>query len=613
MQTEEKVKTEKPVFAELSEDGKFIEVYFKPSPKWLEIMHQIGAKFINPEKAAKLGPDVVPHWRLGVDFFAAKDLALAIGKDNLDLGEALGDWAWAVRDLEKEVTEILNATDWKLERLPKVLPALNKFMRPYQRVVVAYNAAVENPLNASQPGLGKTIETIGGIYEAGTEDGPNLVIAPKTSLDSVWEEELEIHQKIPVIRASGYGLTRHGRMHMLRDAETAIEMGKAFWLVLNPEMVRYKKIDPKGELVKDNLFSEFPFLHETEWNNIIVDEVHKNGMRNPASITAKGLLGLQLKEGGKKIGLTGTPLGGKPINLFGILHWLYPEQFPSKYKWAERWLELDAVVDKKGKSHGTMIGDVKEEMQKEFDRHLAPIMIRHMKTEVLPDLPAKDSHELWVHMSEEQEKQYKKFALMAEIELGDETLTATSVLAIYTRLKQFSNAVQRFEDGNLVPTEDSPKLDLLVEKLDELGIMDGSSDAQAVVASQFEKMARMVYEHLKEKGVPVSLLVGATKDRKEVKDGFQQGDTKVLVMTTDTGGVSITLDKADTVFILDEKWNPDDQEQVEDRVHRASRMHQVTIYYVRSKGTIEEYIRQVTGFKGRINKRILNQRKLRLY
>jgi hypothetical protein len=61
-------------------------------------------------------------------------------------------------------------------------------------------------------------------------------------------------------------------------------------------------------------------------------------------------------------------------------------------------------------------------------------------------------------------------------------------------------------------------------------------------------------------------------------------------MTTTAGGVAITLDRADTVHILDETWVPDDQEQFEDRAHRASRMHQVTVYYYRSKDTVEEDI-----------------------
>jgi SNF2 family DNA or RNA helicase len=63
--------------------------------------------------------------------------------------------------------------------------------------------------------------------------------------------------------------------------------------------------------------------------------------------------------------------------------------------------------------------------------------------------------------------------------------------------------------------------------------------------------------------------------------------------STTAGGVALTLDRASTAIIMDETWDPDDQEQAEDRVHRASRIHQVTVYYLRSRDTIEEYIKQV--------------------
>ena len=65
---------------------------------------------------------------------------------------------------------------------------------------------------------------------------------------------------------------------------------------------------------------------------------------------------------------------------------------------------------------------------------------------------------------------------------------------------------------------------------------------------------------------------------------------RVLLLTTTAGGVSLTLDAADDLVVLDETWSPDDQTQVEDRIHRLSRIHQVTIWKAFSIGTIEESI-----------------------
>ena len=68
----------------------------------------------------------------------------------------------------------------------------------------------------------------------------------------------------------------------------------------------------------------------------------------------------------------------------------------------------------------------------------------------------------------------------------------------------------------------------------------------------------------------------------------------------------MTLDKADDLIILDETWIPDDQEQVEDRIHRASRIHQVTIWYIRSLGTVEEGIARLNLSADDLQKALLD-------
>lgn len=90
---------------------------------------------------------------------------------------------------------------------------------------------------------------------------------------------------------------------------------------------------------------------------------------------------------------------------------------------------------------------------------------------------------------------------------------------------------------------------------------------------------------------------------------FQKGQFRVMCLNTKAAGVSINLDRASTAIFLDETWNPDDQEQAEDRIHRGSRIHQVTIYYIRTKKTIQELIRRKTERKDHSNKVILKLRR----
>jgi SNF2 family DNA or RNA helicase len=82
-----------------------------------------------------------------------------------------------------------------------------------------------------------------------------------------------------------------------------------------------------------------------------------------------------------------------------------------------------------------------------------------------------------------------------------------------------------------------------------------------------------------------------------------------MVIVTTAGGVAITLDQADSIHILDETWTPDDQEQLEDRIHRVSRVHNVTVYKYRSNNSIEQYIAGVNFDKAMINRNILELRR----
>jgi SNF2 family DNA or RNA helicase len=94
-------------------------------------------------------------------------------------------------------------------------------------------------------------------------------------------------------------------------------------------------------------------------------------------------------------------------------------------------------------------------------------------------------------------------------------------------------------------------------------------------------------------GVGYLKITGNTKHIDVVEQEWQsdQTDKRVLLLSTMAGGVSLTLDAADDLVLIDETDNPDDQEQTEDRVHRTSRTdHQVTIYHLISEGSIDESI-----------------------
>jgi hypothetical protein len=100
---------------------------------------------------------------------------------------------------------------------------------------------------------------------------------------------------------------------------------------------------------------------------------------------------------------------------------------------------------------------------------------------------------------------------------------------------------------------------------------------------------------------------------KAAQEAFKAGNDneglRVVCMVT-TMGVGITLDNVETIHVLDETWNPDDQEQLTDRAVNTTRNHQVTAFMYRSRNGIEEYINDVATLKADVNKNILDVRRL---
>jgi SNF2 family DNA or RNA helicase len=350
----------------------------------------------------------------------------------------------------------------------------------------------------------------------------------------------------------------------------------------------------------------------------------------------------------RRFALSGTPMGGKIENLFPILKWLEPKVYSSKWDWANQWLVVtrQQVVTRGGKMRTFMdVGGIKPGLEEKFYESLAPHFVRRLRSEVLPQLPPKQYIDVPCVMTPKQRKQYKQFATDAEVRIEERRLTATGILAEYQRLKQFADAYcDRIDSTDIechkckgtgyfegascfrcqgtgvwtvlhpIPSPDSGKLEPLLERLAESGIdpKEPTGDTQVVIASQFKEMIDMVHRHLNEIGIPAEKMTGDTRsnERDRIRKVFQAGEgPRVLCMTTGTGGVAIELNRASEIHILDETWDPDDQEQLEDRLIDTNKEHQVTCLYYRMQDSIDEYIQRVTEGKAVTNKVILDLRR----
>lgn len=578
-------------------------------------------------------------WTLPLTMRTCKMLRDTFG-DVLEIGPDL--WAWAdEQNRLQQAAEGVHKMDVgkavHLENVEQLAPTMYAAMlnRGYQTLVAQFGATVGSHFNGSEPGAGKTIETFGALLERGLIGGWWLVAAPRKALHATWVKEAEKWLSDMTVNAtvvdSEVGSVAK-RRELLAELMSNGPTHDINMVLVNPEMIRMKAVCSiegcKGtdgfcpESQKHRKEPNVPELFQVRWDAIVFDETHKYMMRaNPRSKSVSqqglGMQSLRLSPEGIKVGLSGTPFKGKPRRFWPVLHWLDPKRYTGQWDWQKHYFETER---NQWSQTGIQITDrMREDRKAEFYSELDRIMIRHTKAELRalnPEWapPAKRYAEVWVPMDRKQAKQYADLEETFSVELDGRVLTADGVLAIMTREKQLAIACGSIDDNNKFhPTLPSAKWDWIVEYLDSKGILDEPHGSdKVIIASQFVEVLKLYSDQLSGLNVAHYVVTGQTKDMGRIQDDWQGNPDgrRVLLLGTTAGGVSLTLDAADTVIVNDETFVPDDQTQVEDRAHRTSRTdHQVDVVYLRTEGTIEREIAGDNEWKDDTQRRVLDARR----
>lgn len=332
--------------------------------------------------------------------------------------------------------------------------------------------------------------------------------------------------------------------------------------------------------------SRVPALFEPYWSAIAIDESHLVlPIVKPNNKTNfwRGLEKLKVHDSKEsmRIAISGTPDRGKLEYRYGTWRFMAPSQV-GKSHWS--WLQDKFnVYDQKVSRTRTVkkVGSLKNPFDwAELDRNL---IIRRTKEEVLPQLPPKSYHFIELLMDKEQREAYKEAERLA---MADPQPTALLVFSTIARqLATYAGS-------------HSNKLDWLLEWMAERGYTeDLGLNGKVVISSQYVKTLKWFKEQLAKHGVHAELLTGdlTPAQRASVQNRFQDpNDSLRVVLLSGTMGVGITLDTADDLIMLDLPYDPDKLEQIEDRIHRASNMHKVSIWHLLSRHTIDMAIAEVS-------------------
>jgi SNF2 family DNA or RNA helicase len=516
-------------------------------------------------------------------------------RDGLTIGPNLTEWA----------TNELNTRIGPSNALRELESADgDEDLFPHQRAGVQFLKTARRALLADEPGLGKTaqaIRALKAIQDSGEDVFPALIVCPNT-LKKNWAREFGRwwpDVKTQVIKGS----STQRKKQFDSDADVYI----INWESLRSHsrlsgygsiaLVHCKACGGLNEAVTETRCEVHPReLNHIDFKAVVADEIHRS--KDPKSKQSRALWSAT-GDAEIRFALTGTPIANNVVDLWSILHWLSPRDWPSKTKWIDRM--IDIMLNAFG---GMMVIGVKPMMQDEFYKSVNPVMRRMLKKVVLPHLPPVMNERRDIEMSSKQKKAYEQMrdTMIAELESGD-ALTAPSILTQTTRLLQFASSYadmvidESTGEVKTILTEPSCKVDSL---MDDISSGDFGDDSVAVCAVS-RQLIEILSAAMTKAKIPHGLITGAQDEdeRQKAVDDFQEGRIKWILFTAQAGGVGITLTAARRLVMLQRPWSLVDHKQALDRVHRiGSEIHDsILIMDYVTEGTIEERVLQVLETK----------------
>jgi SNF2 family DNA or RNA helicase len=516
-------------------------------------------------------------------------------RDSLVIGEGLAAWAANEKLTRIDPSNALRDVD--------ISEVGDQDLFPHQRAGVEFLATAKRALLADEPGLGKTAQAIRALkkmHDNGEQVFPALVICPNT-LKKNWEREFDRWWPgVNVTVINGSAVKRRAQFDQQSDV-----------IVINWESLRtHSKLSSYGAIALARCMEckghdsritparcevHTRELNEIDFKAVIADEIHRS--KDPKSKQTRALWAAT-GDANIRYALTGTPIANNVIDLWPILHWLEPKEWPSKTKWIDRM--IDTMINAFG---GMMVLGVKAHMEEEFYAAINPRMRRMLKSRVLPWLPEVINERRDVEMGAKQAKAYKQMLehMIVLLESGD-SLIASNPLTQTLRLLQFASSyaeVSVDETGKetVALSDPSCKVDAL---MDDMKNGDFGDDSVAVCAVS-RQLIEILSARLTKEGIEHGLITGAQDqdERQKSIDDFQSGKTKWILFTAQAGGVGVTLTTARRLVMLQRPWSLVDYKQALDRVHRiGSEIHDCVIItdYV-TEGTVEERVIQALDTK----------------
>ncbi|XP_039239761.1 chromodomain-helicase-DNA-binding protein 6 isoform X5 [Pipra filicauda] len=453
----------------------------------------------------------------------------------------------------------------------------------------------KNCILADEMGLGKTIQSItflSEIFLMGIH-GPFLIIAPLSTITN-WEREFRTWTEMNAIVYHGSQISRQ----MIQQYEMVYRDTQGNPL---PGIFKFQVVITTFEMI----LADCPELKKIQWRCVVIDEAHRLKNRN-----CKLLEGLKLMALEHKVLLTGTPLQNSVEELFSLLNFLEPQQFPSETAFLEEF------------------GDLKtEEQVKKLQSILKPMMLRRLKDDVEKNLAPKQETIIEVELTNIQKKYYraileKNFSFLSK---GANQHNMPNLINTMMELRKCCNhpylingAEEKIlEDFRKTHSPEAPdfQLQAMIQAAGKLVLIDKllpkliAGGHKVLIFSQMVRCLDILEDYLIQRRYTYERIDGRVRGnlRQAAIDRFCKPDSDrfVFLLCTRAGGLGINLTAADTCIIFDSDWNPQNDLQAQARCHRIGQSKAVKVYRLITRNSYEREMFDKASLKLGLDKAVL--------
>jgi len=439
----------------------------------------------------------------------------------------------AVEVLERLLAEHRSAADavrrsraTEADPIAETAAVLGGEPAPFQWAAIRYALEARGTFLADEQGLGKTVEALAALEADGAF--PAVVVCP-ASMKLGWERETQRwlpHRSVSVVQGRG-------------TVPAAAEI-----TIVNYEVVA----------------AHYPTLTRERPRGLVVDESHY--CKNPQAKRTQAVrrLSAAVAPGGLRLALSGTPVLNHAEELIAQLRIIgRMEEFGSGASFARQFR-----------------GMVSEERLHWHMRRAC--FVRRLKSEVLPQLPAKRQVVIPVALNNEAEYRLAERDVIAWLRSQPLDLSELNAKIAATlraqRLAQLGTLQRLAARGKLAAA--LAWIEDFLASEEALVVFARHVEVQRAVVARFPHALHLLGEDSLER-------------RDAAIRSFQEPEgPRLIVCATRVAAQGITLTRASNVAFLELEWTPAMHDQAEDRCHRIGQRDAVTAWYLLAANTIDE-------------------------